>query len=63
MVKAYRLIVLLNTIKKLLKRIVASQLFKIAEKMGILPASQTGIRLKCLIQIVLELLTQQIYIV
>jgi hypothetical protein len=37
--KAYRLITLLNTIRKLLKRIVAGRLSKIAKETGILPAS------------------------
>jgi hypothetical protein len=45
MVKAYRLIALLNTIRKLLKRIVAGWLSKIAEEMGMLLASQMGVRL------------------
>ena len=38
-VKAYRPITLLNTIGKLLKRIVAGRLPRIAEERGILPAS------------------------
>jgi len=37
--KAYQPIALLNTIGKLLKRIVASWLFKIAKEIGMLPAS------------------------
>ena len=62
-VKAYRPIALLNTIGKLLKRIVAGWLFKIAEETGMLLASQMGVRPGRLIQIALELLTQQVYIV
>ena len=56
-VKAYRLITLLNTIGELLKRIVAGQLSRIAEEMGILPASKIGARPERLTQIALELLT------
>ena len=37
--KAYRLITLLNTIRKLLKRIVAGRLSRITKEIGILPAS------------------------
>jgi len=39
MAKAYRLIALLNTIRKLLKKIIASRLSIIAEEIGILLAS------------------------
>jgi hypothetical protein len=42
--KAYRLIALLNTIGKLLKRIVAGRLSKITEETDILLASQMGAR-------------------
>jgi len=43
-VKAYRPIALLNTIRKLLKRIVAGRLFKIMEETDMLLASQIGAR-------------------
>jgi len=55
--KAYRPIALLNTIRKLLKRIVAGRLFRIIKEMSILLASQMGVRLGRLTQIALELLT------
>ena len=57
MAKAYRPIALLNTTGKLLERIVARRLSKIAEEMGMLPASQIGVRPEHLIQTALELLT------
>ena len=55
--KAYWPIALLNTIRKLLKRIVAGRLFRIAEETGILLASQIGAKLGRLTQTALELLT------
>ena len=61
MTKAYWPIALLDTIKKLLKKIITSQLSRIAEKMNILPASQIKAKLGHSMQTVLELLTQQIH--
>jgi len=55
--------VLLDTIGKLLERIVAGQLSRIAEETGMLSASQMGARLGRSIQTVLELLTQQVHTV
>jgi len=61
--KAYRPIALLDTIGKLLERIVATRLSAIAEATGMLPEGQMGARPGRSTQTALELLTQQVHTV
>ena len=63
MAKAYRPIALLDTVRKLLERIVARRLLQIAEETGMLPESQMGARPGRSTQTALELLTQQVHTV
>ena len=56
--KAYRLIILLNTIGKVLEKLVARRISKAAKIHNLLPKEQIGSRLERLTLLVVELLTE-----
>uniref|UniRef100_A0A9Q8PJT4 RNA-directed DNA polymerase from transposon X-element n=1 Tax=Passalora fulva TaxID=5499 RepID=A0A9Q8PJT4_PASFU len=58
--KAYRPIALLNTLGKLLEKIIAERLTNLAEEHGILPEEQMGGRKQRVTLTAVELITEQI---
>jgi hypothetical protein len=59
-VKAYRPIALLNTLRKVLEKIVARRMSALVEEHNLLPTTQIGARLGRSTVTVLEMLTEQI---
>jgi hypothetical protein len=60
MAKAYRPIALLNTLEKVLEKIVAYRISALAEEHGLLPTTQMGARPGRSTVTALEMLTEQI---
>jgi hypothetical protein len=59
--KAYRPIALLNTLGKLLERVIASRMSQLAETNGLLPDSQMGARPGRSSETAIQMITEQVH--
>ena len=59
--KAYRPIALLNTLGKLLERVIASRISQLAETYGLLPDSQMGARPERSAETAIQMITEQVH--